>query len=256
MANIMYGVDSPVPAVTMQEILGGNTLTGVAPDGTDSLETDFRGRYRKFTRGTVAGEFPAPDKTGMKVQDIYWDLSATVAPNVAIYLVDDDDVEYLVNTTNVDSGHFTNTNQGFFVPPTFKVRVKSDQAIGETATSEDTGVTGDGVTATYPIALANINVIPGTVSIVAGSVTFTDPGLVGILVGAGAGGGSGTIDYLTGDVSITLNTPSDFNAVNALATYDYGNGRVILCQSDGWDQTVFSEVTTLGKSNLVPPMGA
>jgi len=44
------------------------------------------------------------------------------------------------------------------------------------------------------------NIVPGSVSIVVGANTYTDPGLAGVLVGAPAG--SGTINYATGAITI------------------------------------------------------
>ncbi len=244
-----------VPVVTVQEVLGGVVLAGVPPVGLDTEEEYFRGRMRKFLRCSAAGEFPAPDLIGMRVYDIYFYLPASTAPNVSVYVVDDNGFEYLVDTVNANSGHFFQTNQGFFVPPTFKVRIKSDKAVAITSVvAEDTLVTGDGVTPTYAIQLASDGqVIPGSVSIAAGSVVFTDPLSDGVLVGAGGGGGSGTVDYATGAVSITLNTPASFSAVNALATYDHGYGRVILAQSRGWGQPVPSQVMSIGHSHRPPP---
>jgi hypothetical protein len=45
------------------------------------------------------------------------------------------------------------------------------------------------------------NIVPGSISIVVGANTYTDPGLAGVLVGAP--GGSGTVNYATGDITIS-----------------------------------------------------
>lgn len=68
-------------------------------------------------------------------------------------------------------------------------------------------LSGGTVTLTAPV-------VPGTVSIVVGANTYTDPGKLGVLVGAP--GGSGTINYATGLVTITGGAGSAFTA-----TFDY-----------------------------------
>lgn len=79
----------------------------------------------------------------------------------------------------------------------------------------------------YELQLAHPPVTPGSVTITfEGTLTniFTDPGSDGILVASGTGaGGSGSIDYTTGEVSITLTNPAQFtgvaNHIEALYTY-------------------------------------
>jgi len=246
------------PNISIQEIYSGNKFLGLPPDGTPSEETLYRGRIQKWIGGSAAGEWAAPELEGMRVEQVWWYFDCSTAPDVSIYLVDDDDVEYLIHTeTGSTSGSYVQTNHGFLVPPSFKVRVKTDQNVDAevSVAAEDTGVTGDGITATYNLQLVNGRVDPGSVSITAGSVVFTDPASDGILVGAGGGGGSGTIDYLTGAVVITLNTPGSFSAVNALATYDYDLiGRVGLVIGNGWGQTVPSQTGIIGEENLPPTM--
>jgi hypothetical protein len=247
-----------IPTIAIQEVYSGSKFTGVPSDGTPSEEQDQRGRIQKWIGGSVGGEFDAPAIIGMRVEQVWWYLDCSVAPNVDIYLVDDDGVEYLVHAaTGSGSGSYVQDNGGFLVPPGFKVRVKSSQNINAVVAvaAEDTGVTGDGTTATYDLQLVNGRVDPGTVSIVAGTVTFTDPALDGVLVGTGAGGGSGTINYLTGAVEITLNTPSDFSAVNAIANYSYNRiGRVGIVIGKGWGQTAFSQEASLGREERPPAM--
>jgi len=246
-----------IPNIAIQEVYSGSKFTGVAPDGDPTEEALFRGRIQKWVGGTVGGDFDAPDLAGMRVEQVWWSLACTSAPQVDIYIVDDDGTEYLIHSVSAASGTYAQRNGGFLVPPSFKVRVKTDTNIDAavSVSGEDTGVTGDGTTASYDLQLANGRVDPGTVSIVAGSVTFTDPGSDGVLVGAGGGAGSGTIDYLTGEVTITLNTPSDFSGTNALATYDYNLiGRVGLVIGQGWGQPTPSQTGLIGNENIPPTM--
>lgn len=249
-----------IPKIVIQELYSGNTFDGSLPvvdtvSGSEPDESFYRGRIQKWLGCTSGGKFVAPANIGMKVEQVFWNLDCAADPDVTVYLVDDNGVEYLVDSqSTTPSGTYVQTNDGLLVPPSFSLEVKSSQAISAVTAvaGEDTGVTGDGATATYAITFANAKVDKGTVSLVAGSVTFTDPGSDGVLVGAGGGGGSGTINYYTAAVSITLNTPSDFNGTNALATYDYNNiGRVGIIVNGDWGQPTFSQ-SSFGNESLPP----
>ncbi len=245
-----------IPAVIVHEIVTGNTLGGDPPDVEGTEEALFRGRMQQWLAATKGGEFSAPDGIGMRVSQVFWNLDCATAPDVGIYLVDDGGIEYLVSTESALSGSYIQTNGGILVPPSFKLRVKASVAIDAvTAVSgEDTGVTGDGVEADYDLALAHRLVDPSSVSIVAGTVTFADDG-VGGLTGTGGGGGTGTIDYTTGAVTITLTTPGDFSAVNALATYDYNSvGRVMIFTAQEWGTITTSLFGGIGTQELPPAM--
>jgi len=244
-----------IPVVSIQEITSGVTLGGDPPDGVASEESLYRGRLQEWLICSQAGEFSAPDEIGMRVEEIFWNLDAT-GPTVDIFLVDDNDTEYLVNSVAAASGIWVQTNGGLLVPPSFKIRVKADKAINAVipVSGENTGVTGDGVSTDYIVQLSKRPVSPLTTSIVAGSVTFTDV-VAGILTGTGGGGGSGTIDYATGAVTLTFNTPSDFGSGNAIAAYSQSRiGRVGLTQRIGWGQPLFSGSSILGRSNMPPSM--
>ncbi len=79
----------------------------------------------------------------------------------------------------------------------------------------------------YELQLAHPPVTPGSVTITfEGTLTniFTDPGSDGVLVASGTGaGGSGSIDYTTGEVNITLTNPAQFTGssyhIEAVYTY-------------------------------------
>lgn len=246
-----------IATIYMHEIYSGSTFTGVDSNGTSTEESLFRGRIQEWLGGTAGGQFTAPDIIGMTVEHVCWNLDCT-APNVYIYIVDDGGIEYLIDSqTGIASGDYVHPNDGFVVPPGWKVRFKASKAIDAVVSiaGEDTGVTGDGTSSDYSISLVHGKVKPGTVSIVAGSVTFTDPGSDGILVGAGGGGGSGTINYYTGAISITVNTPASFNSINALATYDYNKvGRVFITIHDNWGQATPSQIGLIGEEHLPPSM--
>jgi len=251
-----------IPTIAIHEIYTGGRFTGVESTGVATEETVYRGRIQKWLGSStvtplLGGEFSAPDNEGMRIEQVFWAMTCGATPDVSIFLVDDDDVEYLLDTQNAASGTYAQTNNGFLVPPTFKVRVKANQDISAVVAvvAENTGVLGDGVTAEYTVPFDFTRVDQTSVSLVAGAVTFTDAAGTGVLVGAGGGGGSGTIDYLTGIATITMTTPGDFSAVNALATYDYNNiGRVGIVVRQGWGQNSTSHTGIIGIEELPPTM--
>lgn len=72
-------------------------------------------------------------------------------------------------------------------------------------------VDGDGNLFTGFSLQTNAGLIPGSISIVVGANTYTDPGLSGILVGAP--GGSGTVNYGSGDITISGGAGSAVTAI-------------------------------------------
>lgn len=76
----------------------------------------------------------------------------------------------------------------------------------------------------YTGTLDHSPILPTTVTITfqGTPVVFTDDGLGG-LVGVGGGGGTGSIDYNTGDFSIQLNVPGNYTGApnDILAVYEY-----------------------------------
>lgn len=247
-----------IPHVIIHEIITGNQFTGVAPSGANMHWTEeelFRGRLQQWQVCTTGGLIAAPAREGMRVEQVSWQLDSPAA-NIYIYLVDDHGVDYQLHAeTGVTSGTFTQRNGGVLVPPTFSLRFTSNQNMNAATAvaGEGTGVTGDGVTATYTITTANRPVQPTTVSLVAGTVTFTDA--AGVLTGAGGSGGTGTIDYNTGVMSVTFNDPTDF-AVLATVSYSYYSiGRVLFVTGQGWGQPAPSQIGLIGKQNLPPAKG-
>jgi len=245
-----------IPAVQVHEVITGVTLGGDPPDVDGTDETLYRGRIQEWLGASQGGEFSAPDGIGMRVSQVFWNLDCATDPDVSIYLVDDGGIKYLINTESALSGSYIQTNGGILVPPSFKLRVKANVAIDSATSvaSEDTGVTGDGTTSDYSVQLANRPVTTSSVSLVAGSVTFTDNG-AGVLTGAGGGGGTGTINYVTGAVEITVTTPSDFNGTNVIATYDYDSvGRVMVYTAQEWGTLTTSLFGQIGTQVLPPAM--
>jgi len=93
------------------------------------------------------------------------------------------------------------------MPMTLQSEVSYQEQIG----------TGDGTTTTFNLNVTNTPVVPNTVSITDGVETFTDDGIGNL---TGTAGGSGTIDYTTGAVTLTFaSAPSNGAAITT--TYKY-----------------------------------
>lgn len=112
---------------TVHEVGIGGQITGVASDGTSTEETLERGRIQVWGNGTVGGLFPAHAQIGMRVQYVAWSLTAAMTPTVAINLVDDAGVVYLVDSTAAASGVKRYGSEGLFIPPGWSLQVTSTQ---------------------------------------------------------------------------------------------------------------------------------
>ncbi len=87
--------------------------------------------------------------------------------------------------------------------------------------------TGDGTTTTFSHTMQNPPVLPGSLTVTAGSVTATDNGQ-GTLTGTGVS--SGSINYSTGAATITYSTaPASGTAITA----NYSKGATITAESIG-----------------------
>lgn len=100
-------------------------------------------------------------------------------------------------------------------------------------TSEAFG-TGDGTAGPYTNTLANGQVRRGTVTITAGGQSATDNGVGGFTTSPA--GGSGTINYLTGAVSITFNGVVA-GATPITITYDYMPGNPVMMVANFYTAT-------------------
>lgn len=74
---------------------------------------------------------------------------------------------------------------------------------------------GDGALTSFAFRLGNAQT-PGTISVTDGTETFTDDGFGGL---AGDAGGSGQVNYQTGEVSVTFNAAPADAASNVVCTY-------------------------------------
>lgn len=127
----------------------------------------------------------------------------------------------------------------------------SDEVIG----------TGNGATQVFAATLASFPVEPGTVSVSDGVETFADDS-VGRLVGSA--GGTGTIDYTTGKISLDFNA-NVVNAVNVLVDYTTAVGGVLDEETDTANSgsciyvahgTVATVMLKVGKTAPAEPSGA
>ncbi|MEW5804880.1 MAG: head decoration protein [bacterium] len=95
---------------------------------------------------------------------------------------------------------------------------KFKQLVKETAVEDESVGAGDDNTETFTETLAHSPVIPRTVTVAAGAVSGTDNGF-GTISGTGI---TGTIDYNTGELSVTFaQAPAGGTAITA--DYSYGD---------------------------------
>jgi hypothetical protein len=121
-----------IPQVIVQEVALGGVISGVAPDGVDSLETLYRGRYRKWTACTVAGLFaiPATFASGWGTERILW--NAPGCGGITINLIDDDGFVYPVHTSLAASGSWVPPDDIMKVLPGWSVQVVGANPLGAT----------------------------------------------------------------------------------------------------------------------------
>jgi len=104
--------------------------------------------------------------------------------------------------------------------------------------------TGDDATTTFNATLAKTPVIPGSVSVTDGTETFTDNG-DGTLTGSA--GGSGTVNYTTGALSVTFNAaPSNGASITADYSYNGYYRYIAIGTDDGTTLALDATNTSLG----------
>jgi hypothetical protein len=99
------------------------------------------------------------------------------------------------------------------------VNIENIQVALQTAVTSESIGTANGTTATFTHTAAHLSVVPGTVTITAGSVVATDDGN-GNLTGTGIA--TGTINYATGAVSITYSVDPP-NTTPITMAYSWAN---------------------------------
>jgi hypothetical protein len=105
-------------------------------------------------------------------------------------------------------------------------RNTSGKLVPYEAVADEAVGTGDGSTKTFSATLSKAVVLAGSVSVTDGTEAFTDDGLGRL---TGSAGGSGTINYGTGDLSVTFTVaPSSEQAV----TGDYDRDPVGVLDQD------------------------
>lgn len=93
-------------------------------------------------------------------------------------------------------------DQGELAPGLMASRDDNDKVVPFDGFDESIG-TGDGSKTDFSGTLSSAPVMPGRVEVTDGSETFTDDEQGNL---EGDAGGSGTINYITGDVSVTFNS--------------------------------------------------
>lgn len=102
-----------MPSVIVHEVALGGVLSGVAPDGVDTIETLYRGRYRKWTACTVAGLITMPAatfRTGWGLDRIMWNM--TGIGSVTVNIVDEDGFVYPLATVAAAAGTWVPPDAG------------------------------------------------------------------------------------------------------------------------------------------------
>jgi len=120
-----------IPQVIVHEIVAGNIMTGVAPNGTDSEETLFRGGYRRWLLCTLAGLFqlPVAFRNGWRLERLVWNLPG--GGNITVNLVDESGVAYQLNQVAAASGEYVSREAGgILVIPGWSIQVTSVNAVG------------------------------------------------------------------------------------------------------------------------------
>jgi hypothetical protein len=104
-------------------------------------------------------------------------------------------------------------NQGALPVGLLLSRNATDELIPYEAVEDEAVGTGDGTNKAFADTLAKASIEPGTVSVTDGVETFTDDGYGRL---TGSAGGTGTINYTTGALSVTFNAaPANAAAVTA-----------------------------------------
>jgi hypothetical protein len=93
-----------IPQVIVHAVASGSSLDGTAPNGVDSGESLYRGRYRTWTVCTHGGliALPVAFGGGWGVQRVMWDCGGIGSLTVTV--VDEAGFEYDVDTVAADSG--------------------------------------------------------------------------------------------------------------------------------------------------------
>ncbi len=114
-----------VPTVLVHKIDSGGTLSGAAPNGNDSGESNFRGRYRVYDECTVGGlvELDQTLRCGFRVEKVSWNMTGLTG--VDLYLVDPDGFEYWFGGGTGANNAYEWRDGGLLVPPDFTFKAVS-----------------------------------------------------------------------------------------------------------------------------------
>lgn len=204
---------------------------------------------------TGSGKFyTTVSPTFIKFDHIPGDIEFT-DPDVGVISLLDNDLFFQDNSgdgVSPASAYAENVLEGFFTgepvePTTIAVTAVSavadpDPIVGEALTPVPAF---DGVETNFMIQLANTEIIPGSVTIdtSAAEEDFVDDGLGGL---QGDQGGSGTIDYDTGEITLSYNSAPG-GAETVSATYDWDALKVYMLP----DAYRVTATMTVGQRNKI-----
>ncbi len=228
-------------AIEVQDNLVFLTITEMATDATPSVElvgevSDIAGNAQ--TEGLIeAAEddidpiltVAADPLLGMDATEITISVTSSEAldalPTVEVTEANGDVAAVTMADTDTTTWEGTYTlddanTAGVYAVTALGTDLAANDALGVTTISDEGVGTGDATEVTFSTTLANTPVVAGTVIVTDATETFTDGG-DGTLTGGA--GGSGTINYNTGALSVTFNT-APAAAQDVTAGYDYFAG--------------------------------
>jgi len=204
----------------------------------------WKGSYYNRVKQTLRGNPDFVDgHGGFTKYDVSVDAESSVGAGdfspfesyEAVVMNDDTDPDFISDIVNNTTDYFQiNEGSSYAAPRDLRAKQHIAEWIGE----------GNAALVTFTGTLAGTSVHPGTVSIVAGSITAVDNG-AGVLSGTGVS--TGTINYTTGAVSITyLAAPSATTQIIA-SYWQAPSESSVSCQlaggSDGVAAITRSQVT-------------
>jgi len=227
----VFAIDFDTPATDPDHTYKGETVKVYVKDVTAGYDVELYWDKVKAWDGE-AGLLNSTEAGSDGTAEIWFDVPEAVEGTHHLWILDTKTDETTSTTFTVDTyvkvssssglegDKVTVSGYGFGGEKDVAIILSSTAAIPDgTDVSGETVDQGDGSTKTFSFTLSNVPLEPGStvLSITDGVETFTDDG-DGTLTGDA--GGSGTINYVTGEVEITFNA-APANGQDIDADYEY-----------------------------------